>query len=261
MRLRSTALLLISLVYSLALLADDVHHHDAHDTSEKLGTVNFPTSCSATAQKPFERGLALLYSFEYEEAENQFKDVGTTDSKCAMAYWGQAMSLFHQLWARPSEADLKRGHELLVQARQLKPGTHRERDYIDAAAIFYSDSDTAKYKKRVADYAGAMGRLSARYPQDREAGVLYSLALLASAPDRDPKQTNERKAVAILNKLFSEQPDHPGVAHYIIHACDNPQMASLGLEAARKYAAIAPSSPHAVHMPSHIFAKIGRAHV
>src|SRR5262249_10535353 len=112
-RLRSSALLLLSLFYCLAVFADDVHHHDAHDASEKLGTVNFPISCSPTAQKPFERGLALLYSFEYEGAENQFKDVATVDTKCAMAYWGQAMSLFHQLWDRPSEADLKRGHELL----------------------------------------------------------------------------------------------------------------------------------------------------
>jgi tetratricopeptide (TPR) repeat protein len=255
--LRSTALLLVCFFYCLAVAADDVHHHDAHDANEKLGTVNFPTSCSKAAQKPFERGLALLYSFEYEVAEKQFKDVATVDTKCAMAYWGQAMSLFHQLWDRPSEADLKQGHELLEHARQLKPGTRRERDYIDAAAAFYSDSDTANHKKRVAEYAEAMSRLYARYPQDREAGVLYSLALLTSAPERDPRQTNERKAVAILNKLFSEQPDHPGVAHYIIHACDNPQMASLGLEAARKYAAIAPSSPHAVHMPSHIFARLG----
>jgi len=256
-RLRSFVLALIAVFYSLNLLADDVHHHDSHDTGEKLGTVNFPISCPAAAQKPFERGLALLYSFEYEEADNQFKAVAAADSKCAMAYWGQAMTRFHQLWGRPNKEDLQSGHDLLEKARQLKPATQRERDYIAAIALFYRQSSQLDHKRRVADYARAMGRIHDRYPQDREASVLYALALLSSAPDRDPHQVNERKAVAILNQIFAEQPDHPGVAHYIIHACDNPSMAALGLDAARKYAAIAPSSPHAVHMPSHIFARLG----
>lgn len=259
MNLRACILALICVFHSLTLLADDQHHHDAHDANEKLGTVNFPISCADATQKSFERGLALLYSFEYESAENQFKEVAAQDPKCAMAYWGQAMSLFHQLWSRTSADDLKRGHELLQTARQLKPATRREQDYVEAAAVYYSDKEKEKldYRKRVADYAHSMGRLYTRYPSDSEAGVLYSLALLASAPDHDPNKVNEKKAVAILNKLIAGQPDHPGIAHYIIHACDNPQMAGLGLEAARKYAAIASSSPHAVHMPSHIFARLG----
>lgn len=257
MKLRSLALILLSISYALAVFADDVHHHDAHDPNERLGTVNFPISCTAEAQKPFERGLALLYSFEYESAENQFKDVAAQDPKCAMAYWGQAMSLYHQLWSRPSNEDLKTGHELVEKARQLKPPTPRERDYIAAIAIFYRDPGRLKYNKRVDGYSRAMGKLYERYPQDREAGVLYALSLLGSGPDHDPEHVSEKKAVAILNKLFAEQPDHPGIAHYIIHACDNPAMAGLGLDAARKYAAIAASSPHAVHMPSHIFARLG----
>jgi hypothetical protein len=256
-KLRSYLFVLSLTVYSLTLLADDVHHHEEPNGGEKLGTVSFPISCAAGTQKPFERGLALLYSFEYEEAENQFKDVAAGDPQCAMAYWGQAMTLFHQLWDRTSEDNIKRGNELVAKARQLKPATARERDYIEAAALYYRESESLNYKKRVEAYAHAMGRLHDRYPRDREAGVLYALALLSSGPDRDPKHVNERKAVAILNRLFDQQPDHPGIAHYIIHACDNPSMASLGLEAARKYAAIAPSSPHAVHMPSHIFARLG----
>ena len=257
MKMRSFALLLFSLFFSSALVADDGHHHDPADPSEKLGTVNFPTSCSAGVQKKFERGMALLYSFEYEQAESQFQDAAAIDPQCAMAYWGQAMSLFRQLWYRPTEAELKRGHELLEKAQQLKPATEHEREYIAAIALFYNDAEKLDHRKRVAAYAEAMGKLYRHYPHDREAGVLYALALLTSAPEHDVKQVNERQAVAILTKLFNEQPDHPGIAHYIIHACDNPQMASLGLEAARKYASIAPSSPHAVHMPSHIFARLG----
>lgn len=241
-------------LWSLTLVADDVHHHDA---GEKLGTVSFPTSCAAGAQKPFERGLALLYSFEYEEAENQFKEVSANDPRCAMAYWGQAMSLYHQLWGRPEKNDLKRGGELLEKAHRIKTTTARERDYIEALAVFYHDLDKLDHPHRADAYAAAMEGVYQRYPQDREAGVLYALALLGSGPERDPGKGNARKAVAILDKLFDEQPDHPGIAHYIIHACDNPDMAGLGLAAARKYAAIAPSSPHAVHMPSHIFARLG----
>jgi tetratricopeptide (TPR) repeat protein len=254
MKLRSLALILTSTLLSLFAFADDVHHHDA---GEKLGTVSFPTSCAPGVQKSFERGLALLYSFEYDEAGNQFKDVSAKDGQCAMAYWGQAMSLYHQLWARPGKDDLKLGAELLEKTKALKPASARERDYIEAAAVFYRDSDKLDHPHRADAYSVAMGALYQRYPQDREAGVLYALSLLASGPERDPGKTNARKAVAILNKLFDEQPDHPGIAHYIIHACDNPGMAGLGLAAARKYAAIAPSSPHAVHMPSHIFARLG----
>jgi hypothetical protein len=254
MKLRSIALIFSLIVCSFTLIADDVHHHDA---GEKLGTVSFPTSCAPGVQKSFERGLALLYSFEYEEAGNQFKDVSAHDAQCAMAYWGQAMSLYHQLWARPDKSDLKLGGDLLEKAKALKPATARERGYIEAAAVFYRDTDKLDHPHRADAYSAAMGVLYQRYPQDREAGVLYALSLLGSGPERDPTKANPRKAVAILNRLFDEQPDHPGIAHYIIHACDNPDMASLGLAAARKYAAIAPSSPHAVHMPSHIFARLG----
>ncbi|HEY6305902.1 MAG TPA: hypothetical protein VI488_05505 [Candidatus Angelobacter sp.] len=257
MKLRIFALIFSSLLYPLTLVADDVQHHDGREAGEKLGTVNFPTSCAPKVQQPFERGLALLYSFEYEESENQFKEVAAQDPKCAMAYWGQAMSLYHQLWSRPDKDDLKRGGELLEKARQVKTITARERDYIEALAVFYHDPEKLDHKKRADAYAEAMAGVYQRNPNDREAGIFYALALLSSGPERDPNLTNARKAVAILDKLFDQQPDHPGIAHYIIHACDNPAMAGLGLAAARKYAAIAPSSAHAVHMPSHIFARLG----
>src|SRR5262249_9143866 len=157
--------------WSLAAVADDVHHHDA---GEKLGTVSFPISCAGT-QKPFERGLALLYSFEYEEAGNQFKEVSAKDQQGAMAYWRQAMSLSHQLWPRPRKEDLKRGADLLERAKGLKPATPRERDYIDALKVFYSNTDKLDHPQRADAYATAMAGVYKRYPQDREAGVLYSL--------------------------------------------------------------------------------------
>lgn len=238
-----------------SLLADEDHHHLGPD--EKVGSVSFPTSCAPAVQKPFERGVALMHSFEYEMAENQFKEVAKQDPGCAMAYWGEALSLYHQLWSRPTKADLKRGNDLLAHAAALKPKTAREREYISALAVFYHDAEKIDHRKRADLYSAAMEKVYSDNPKDREAAVFYALSLLGSGPEEDPTQANHRKAVAILNQLFEQDPGHPGIAHYIIHACDNPQMASLGLAAARKYASIAPSSAHAVHMPSHIFARLG----
>jgi hypothetical protein len=233
---------------------EPAHHHDG---DEKVGTVSFPTSCAPAVQSQFERGVALLYSFEYELADAQFEEVAKKDSGCAMAYWGQAMTLYHQLWDRPSKADLEKGAELLTKARALAPPTARERDYIQALSVFYSDTDKLGHNQRADAYSEAMKGVHQRNPNDNEAAIFYALSLLASGPDRDPNLTNAKAAVAILNQLYDEQPNHPGIAHYIIHSCDNPAMASLALPAARKYAGIAPSSPHAVHMPSHIFARLG----
>jgi tetratricopeptide (TPR) repeat protein len=239
----------------LSLSAEEPQHH--HDVDEKLGAVSFDTSCAPAVQSQFERGVALLHSFEYEVADAQFEEVATKDPRCAMAYWGQAMTFYHELWDRPSKADLAKGAELLAKARSLKPPTARERDYIQALSVFYSDTDKLDHNQRADAYATAMKGVHERNPGDNEAAIFYALSLLASGPDRDPNLTNARAAVAILDKLYDEQPNHPGIAHYIIHSCDNPAMASLALPAARKYASIAPSSPHAVHMPSHIFARLG----
>jgi tetratricopeptide (TPR) repeat protein len=244
----------LSLAPDLLSAQEPQHHHDA---DEKLGTVFFPTSCAPAVQSQFERGVALLHSFEYEVADAQFEEVAKKDPRCAMAYWGQAMTLYHELWNRPSKADLAQGAELLAKARSLKPPTARERDYVVALSVFYSDTDKLDHHQRADAYTEAMQGVHERNPNDHEAAIFYALSLLASGPDRDPNLTNAKDAVAILNKLYDEQPNHPGIAHYIIHSCDNPAMASLALPAARKYASIAPSSPHAVHMPSHIFARLG----
>lgn len=236
------------------LFAQEPQHH--HDADEMLGSVSFPTSCAPAVQSQFERGVALLHSFEYEVADAQFEEVAKKDPHCAMAYWGQAMTLYHELWDRPSKADLAKGAELLAKARSLKAATARERDYILALSVFYSDTDKLDHAQRAEAYCKAMQGVYERNPNDHEAAIFCALSLLASGSE-DPNLTNARAAVAILNKLYAEQPNHPGIAHYIIHSCDNPAMASLALPAARKYASIAPYSPHAVHMPSHIFARLG----
>ncbi len=249
-----TLFLSVALLVSPCLLAaDDDHHH--FDPSEKLGTVSFPVSCNASVQKPFERGVALLHSFAYPEAKQQFEEIAKQDPRCAMAYWGEAMSLYHELWSRPTAEDMKEGWKLVQQAQASRAKSQRERDYIGALAAFYQPEEP-KYEKRTAGYAAGMKRVYEKYPQDHEAATFYALSLLASGNDDNSLQ-NARTAISILNKLFDAEPDHPGVAHYLIHACDNPKFAPEGLAAARKYAGIAASSPHAVHMPSHIFIRLG----
>ncbi len=235
-------------------LADETHHHEDL-TAEQLGTVHFPVSCAASVQKPFERGVALLHSFWYEEAEKQFVQVASDDPACAMAHWGVAMSLWHQLWDHPSAATTKRGLAELKKAQSLHPKTDRERDYIAGLRTYYSKR--GDHEERAKAYSGAMEHVYQRYPDDREAAAFYALSLLASEPDSDTTFANRKQAAAVLEKLFKEEPTHPGVAHYLIHSYDKPQLAELGLPAARSYARIAPAAPHALHMPSHIFARLG----
>lgn len=254
MKIAVRLLVILLLTSPLAFAVDDDHHH--FDPNEKLGTVSFPISCARAEQKPFERGVALLHSFAYEEAGQQFQEIERKDKHCAIAYWGEAMSLYHQLWSRPTEADLKRGRQLLIKAEAIWAKTERERDYIAVLGTFFADTDPSTHEDRAAAYMYGMMRLSESYPEDQEAAVFYALALLGSGKDQTELE-NAKKAIAILNKLFAKDPDHPGVAHYLIHACDNPNFAQEGLAAARTYASIAPSSPHALHMPSHIFARLG----
>jgi tetratricopeptide (TPR) repeat protein len=252
-RLPYLGFMLIFLVSSL--YAEDSHHH--LDPNQKLGTVSFPTSCASSVQKPFERGVALLHSFWYDEAYKQFQQLARQDPQCAIAYWGQAMSLFHQLWSRPEESDLKEGWDLIREGQAIGAKTQRERDYIDALAFFYRGYDKLDHQQRCASYSHAMEEVYQSYPKDQEAAVFYALSLLTWAPDANTALDNAKKSIAILNPLFAADPNDPGVAHYLIHAADDPRLAQLGLLAARRYAQIAPASPHALHMPSHIFARLG----
>jgi len=239
------------------VLAQEHRHGGASHEGEQLGIVSFSTSCAPVVQKDFERGVALLHSFWYEESEKQFVKIAKQDASCAMAQWGIAMSLYHQLWDRATGERLTRGMAAAQAAVALQAKTARERGYVDAVAAFYADGETKDHMLRAGAYAAAMAKLYAAFPDDLEAGAFYGLALLASTPPSDVTFANAKKAVEVLMPLMRHQPAHPGLAHYIIHACDNPTMAPQGLEAARRYAAIAPSSPHAVHMPSHIFSRLG----
>jgi hypothetical protein len=241
-------------LFGVLALADESHHHEDL-TAQQVGTVHFPVSCSASSQKAFERGVALLHSFWYEEAEKEFLDIAENDSGCAMSHWGVAMSLWHQLWDHPNAATIKRATAELKKAQSLHPPTNRERDYIAALSTFYRKKGDSNL--RATSYSRAMEGMHQRYPDDREAAAFYALSLLASEPDGDTTFANRKKAAALLEILFKEEPDHPGVAHYLIHSYDKPQLAELGLPAARSYAKIAPAAPHALHMPSHIFARLG----
>ena len=237
------------------LLADDEHGDHEEITEAQVGTVHFPSSCAPAVKKPIERGVAMLHSFWYEAAEKQFVQIETRDPQCAIARWGVAMSLWHQLWNRPDRATLGHGLMELERARALH-ASEREREYIAALRNFYAHPGKP-YQKRATAYSKAMEKVSERNPDDHEAAAFYALSLLASERDDDKKDSNRKKAAAVLEKLFAEEPNHPGVAHYLIHTYDTPTMAEHGLSAAHQYAQLAPAAPHALHMPAHIFARLG----
>jgi len=252
-------LLFFSSLFTLTAAADDDKEHHHEDlTAAQLGTVAFPVSCAPNVQKPFERGVALLHSFWYEEAEKEFQQISSENPNCAMAHWGIAMSLWHQLWNHPDAQVINRGMDEVHEAKTTDaPVTPREKTYIAAIAAYYSDSKKLEHEARAKAYSDAMKKVYESYPDDHEAAAFYALSLLASEPHDDTTFANRKRAAAILEKLFATEPDHPGVAHYLIHSYDKPQLAQLGLPAARRYSQIAPSAPHALHMPSHIFARVG----
>lgn len=222
-----------------------------------FGTVDFSVSCSEKVKKDFNVATALLHSFEYDEAEKMFAKVINQDPECAMAYWGVAMSNFHALWAMHAQLDLEKGYKAVALARSLDNKTERESDYLEAIAAFYDDRDKLDHETRSRKYEEAMERLYEKYPAEKEAAIFYALALNATADPQDKSFRNQKKAGEILSRIYPEQPNHPGIAHYIIHNYDYPELAHRALPAARSYAAIAPASAHAQHMPSHIFTRLG----
>jgi hypothetical protein len=221
---------------------------------ERLGTVSFSVSCATAVQMPFNRGVALLHDFWYEEARRQFEEIAKADPGCVMAHWGVAISYFRQIWDRPDESTVALGWAAIRQAQPAK--TPRERDYIAALSDFYRPGKQ-QFPERVQAYSDAMGKLYTQYSDDIDAGAFYALSLLAADPPDDTTLTANHKAMAVLAPLFAKYPDNPGVDHYIIHACDNPAMAAEGLAAADHYGEIASSGAHAYHMPGHIYARLG----
>jgi len=246
----------VCLTFAASTLAQHEHEHPAGDVG-RLGKVNFPISCDPSLQPQFSSAVAMLHSFWYEKASDTFAAIAEKDPTCGMAYWGVAMTYWHPIWEAPGPADLKAGAAAAERAKSAGAKTQRERDYIAAIDTFYRDSDKLDHSTRAMAYEKAMEQLQSRYPDDHEAAIFHALALLATAPPTDKTYVNQKKAGAILEPLFAEQPDHPGIAHYIIHAYDYPPLADRALEAARRYAKIAPDSPHALHMPSHIFTRLG----
>lgn len=253
--MRSTILVAtcILLFCSLCLLADEQHHHEV----EKLGKVSFVVSCSPEAQKQFNRAVAILHSFGYEEAAIAFAETSKTDPDCAMAFWGIAMTYYHPIWAPPNPEELNKGKEAMEKAKSGGKGTERERAYISALDVFYTDYEKTDHRTRAKAYSNAMKHVAEKYPDDSEATIFYALALRGTAPPNDKTYAIEKQSAEILNEVLKKEPEHPGISHYIIHDYDYPALAELALPAAKAYAKIAPSSPHALHMPSHIFTRLG----
>ncbi|WNB78037.1 hypothetical protein [Methylomonas koyamae] len=246
---------LLALLASAPLSADG--DHVAGIGQEQLGTANFAVSCSPAVQLEFNRAVAMLHSFWYDEAKKTFAHIAEVEPDCVMAQWGIAMSLYHQLWATPpTVAELQEGRDALTRAQGLHVKTDRERLYLEAAAQLYR-LEEADYGRRKLAYTQAMAKVQAQFPDDPEANVFYALALISTTDPHDRTYAQSKKALTLLQKVLDQIPDHPGVAHYIIHASDNPDLASQGLAAARAYAHIAPAVPHALHMPSHIFIRLG----
>jgi hypothetical protein len=242
-----------------ALVAASAFAHDTGSAAaRKLGTVSFPVSCSAAAQKLFTQGVAELHSFWFPAARERFEQVLQADPSCVMAYWGQAINLLsNPLASGPTPKALAAGLAGIEKGLALGPKSERERRWLDAIGAYYRDHDKLDNRTRALAYEQAMGKLAADFPDDHEAQIFYALAIDINVQPTDKTYANQLKAAAILEKEFARQPNHPGVAHYLIHSYDYPPIAKQGVAAARRYAKIAPDAPHALHMPSHIFTRLG----
>jgi hypothetical protein len=235
--------------------ADEGHHHAL--TEKEVGSVKFETSCSKDVAASFNRAVALLHSFQYEQTRQSFTQIAKEDPQCALAWWGIAMSHYHGLW---DSGDIAAGRQALRKAQQIAAAnlstTEREKAYIDALAEIYQEDGKDKTPHALA-FEQKMGALQTAFPDDSEAAIFHALSLAITAPKTDKTFANQRKCGEILEPILAQQPNHPGIAHYLIHCYDNPVLAEKGLNAARMYARIAPASAHANHMPSHIFTRVG----
>ncbi|PYY24951.1 MAG: hypothetical protein DMG62_00555 [Acidobacteria bacterium] len=243
------------LTYASCLAAQETH---SHGMPEKLGEVSFPVSCNSAVQQHFNRAVALLHSFAYAPAETAFRGVAKQDPQCAIAHWGIAMTHFHQLWEPPlPDSEIPEAKSEIKQAQRLGSGSERERKLIAALSVLLDDASEAQYRGRAMKYLDAMTALARDERENLEVQVFYALALLSTASPADKTHANQKKAADLLEPLYRVHPQHPGIPHYLIHAYDNAELASRGLAVANAYSNIAPSAPHALHMPSHIFTRLG----
>lgn len=252
-----TALSAASLILVQSALAQHEHHMDAAVDLGNVGQVHFVTTCNEAAQSDINRGVALIHSFWYVEAEKSFRAAAAADPACGMAWWGVAMANYHPVWQPPTPAELTTGADAAAKAKTLGAKTERERAYIDAINTFYSGAPNSPHAVRALAYESAMEKVAAANPKDDEASIFYALSLLGTASPNDKTYAKQKKAGEILNRILPNEKEHPGVAHYIIHSYDYPELAPQALTAARVYASLAPGSPHALHMPSHIFTRLG----
>jgi tetratricopeptide (TPR) repeat protein len=251
------AWLVAFLIVSPAWVVCAPQHDHTSQQPDRMGTVHFDTSCSPEVRDEFDLAVATLHSFGYGKSAQLFAHVLSTDPSCSMAEWGIAMSHYRQLWDPPTKDDLRIGLQAAQEGLSMGPKTQRERDYLAAIHGFYQNAGSESHGVRAKRYETAMESLHSRYPQDSEAAVFYALSLIANAAPSDKTYANQKKATQLLEPIILQQPQHPGVAHYIIHADDNPVLAPLALDAAKHYSQVAPDSPHALHMPSHIFTRLG----
>jgi tetratricopeptide (TPR) repeat protein len=248
------AAVLLAAAPAAAQESDHSHHH--HGAGETLGTVNFETTCREEVKPAFTRAVSLLHSFGYELARQAFSEVAAKDPECGMAHWGVAMTYYHPLWAPPLPDEFAAGKAAAERAEKAGAKSDREWNYIKAIGALYADP-AATHGARAKAYTAAMDALAAQYPLDVEAQIFLALALQGTAPPSDRTYAQQKRSAAILNPLVAKLPDHPGILHYTIHAFDVPELAPLALDAARSYAKVAPASAHALHMPSHIFTRLG----
>ncbi|HYC63184.1 MAG TPA: hypothetical protein VEC14_00520 [Reyranellaceae bacterium] len=245
---------LASVIVGTLLIANPLA---AQPAAEALGKVTFETSCSPEAQAAFNRGMLFQHSFWYRASQRSFENALKADPQCGIAYWGIALSLLWNPHLPPPPRNLAAGASALDKAANAVPKTERERDYLAALGEMYKDFENVPHGQRVQNYLKAMERLATKYPNDDEAQIFYGLVLNTSASPADKTYAQQLKGAALLEKIWERQPDHPGIAHYLIHLYDVPALAEKGLVAARRYAKVAPDSPHALHMPSHIFTRVG----
>lgn len=251
------SVLFLALLCTTSLLLSQEDHQNHEHPAAGLGSVHFSTSCAAAVAQPLTRAVALLHSFGYEDSRRTFEEVTAADPKCAMAQWGVAMTWYHPIWEPPTPEELAQGSTAIERALAISTGSPREKDFIAALSAFYRDWKSIPHRTRATAYEAAMMRMHERYADDDEVTIFYALSILGNLDQTDVAYVKQKQAAKLLNGILPRNPNHPGVAHYLIHGYDYPALAELALPAARAYAKIAPDAPHALHMPSHIFTRLG----